>query len=126
MHWVDRKQPWQCGVDTVTSPVDAVMRLRLAVYDSKGGVAWAERVIRVVAPCEEGQSYCELPAAAGAETEWACMDAPCAQWRGVAPMAAAAVAAPPRLFLLPSAHASNLSVVRGEDGGRAWLQGRGE
>ncbi|KAG2499887.1 hypothetical protein HYH03_002176 [Edaphochlamys debaryana] len=118
MHWADRKQPSECGVDTVTAPVGTTFTLRVVVFDSRGANASAERQVTVASPCAPGQTYCALPlrqsgggGGGGSARRYVCSDLPCAALAAASSAmegAAAAVAAP-RLFLLPGAHADNLS-----------------
>ncbi|KAG2442749.1 hypothetical protein HXX76_002830 [Chlamydomonas incerta] len=117
-HAVAAKHPADCGVDTTTTPVGATLRLRLAVFDSAGAVAAAERVIRVVSPCgEEGEAaaaqyVCDAPPAGVTITGstgggYVCSEVPCEAladlYSGPAAGAASSTAAP-RLFLLPAFH----------------------
>ncbi|KAG2454830.1 hypothetical protein HYH02_000662 [Chlamydomonas schloesseri] len=117
-HWADRKQPSECGVDTVTAAVGTTFRLQFVVYDSRGASATAERTITVVNPCGAGKFYCPLDAKASPASPSAsnggfvCSDVKCEERERLANLAAvgssAAVAAP-RLFLLPELNAGNLS-----------------
>ncbi|KAG2442746.1 hypothetical protein HXX76_002828 [Chlamydomonas incerta] len=117
-HAVAAKQPADCGVDTTTAPVGATLRLRLAVFDSAGAVAAAERVIRVVSPCGEeadaaaARYVCDAPPSGVTITGstgggYVCSEVPCealaALYSGPAAGAASSTAAP-RLFLLPALH----------------------
>jgi hypothetical protein len=126
-HWADRKQPAECGVDTVSAAVGTTFTLQLAVYDSAGANATARRTITVVSPCPElsddgsvvdpdATFYCPDTAADGSETgTYVCSAISCDDRRRLASMTGAANSsqvALPRLVLLPFANAANLSLVR--------------
>lgn len=59
-HRADRKQPSECGIDTVNATVGSSFRMHLVVFDSKGANATAERLVTVVKPCELLESYCRI------------------------------------------------------------------
>jgi hypothetical protein len=61
---VAKKQPSECGVDTVGGTVGVPYRLQVVVYDSKGLNATAERIITLTL-CDEGEVWCEDSNAAG-------------------------------------------------------------
>ncbi|KAG2444343.1 hypothetical protein HXX76_001099 [Chlamydomonas incerta] len=53
-----KKQPAACGVDTVGGDVGSAYTLRLAVFNSRGLNATAERVVAVGSPCAPGCYWC--------------------------------------------------------------------
>ncbi|GFR50777.1 hypothetical protein Agub_g13042 [Astrephomene gubernaculifera] len=111
-HWADRKQPSECGIDTVNAAIGTTYSLKLGVYDSMGVNATVERIIKVVSPCSTGQSYCEETSASG-ETQYVCSDVSCEQRASLTALAdvgTVSTTTPPRLFLLPGAHADNLTL----------------
>ncbi|PNH11248.1 hypothetical protein TSOC_001938, partial [Tetrabaena socialis] len=110
-HWADRKQPSECGVDTVSAAIGTTFTLQLAVYDSRGAVASAQRSVTVVSPCATGQNYCEQ-ALSGGGSRFVCSDVSCEDLLRLAAQAGASTApAWPRLFILPSKHADNLTLA---------------
>lgn len=121
-HWADRKAPSECGIDTVSAPIGTSYRLVIAVFDSRGANATAERTIAVVSPCNATQDYCEeaVPGSAAGATRWVCSDVSCAERSRLATLAAAAGngsasgVLSPRLFLLPGYQTTNLSLAEAD------------
>ncbi|KAG2422885.1 hypothetical protein HXX76_015713 [Chlamydomonas incerta] len=112
-HWPDRKQPADCGIDTLTGPIGTTFRLRLAVYDSAGANTTAERVVTVVSPCAAGKYYCPIEGAYAPDgsQSYECLDMSCGDNAALQASVAALSANETRahLYLLPALHSANLS-----------------
>ncbi|PNH01163.1 hypothetical protein TSOC_012961 [Tetrabaena socialis] len=110
-HWADRKQPSECGVDTVSAAIGTTFTLQLAVYDSRGAIATAQRSLTVISPCATGLNYCG-EALSGGGSRSVCSELSCEDLLRLAVQAGASAGpAPPRLFLLPSKHGENLTLA---------------
>mgnify|MGYP001806780519 CR=1 FL=1 len=119
-HWPDRKQPVDCGVDTMTGAIGTTYRLQLVVYDSAGASVAAERVVTVVSPCTEGKYYCivEGSYASDGSQSFECLDKSCEDHAALQASVAALSVNETRahLYLLPALHSANLTQVRGSAG----------
>ncbi|KAG2452521.1 hypothetical protein HYH02_002759 [Chlamydomonas schloesseri] len=112
-HRADRKQPSECGIDTVNATVGSSFRMKLVVFDSKGANATAERLVTVVKPCEVLESYCRITRAG--MPVYVCSNVTCETLEPlndeITRSGGGLSAVPPRLFLLPGLLTNNLTLA---------------
>ncbi|KAG2445957.1 hypothetical protein HXX76_000560 [Chlamydomonas incerta] len=112
-HRADRKQPSECGIDTVNATVGSSFRVQLVVFDSKGANATAERLITVIKPCELLESYCRITR--NGMPVYVCSNVTCETLEPlndeITRSGGGLSVVPPRLFLLPGLLTNNLTLA---------------